>query len=161
LARRKLRDVANDRDGVQALTIHHPQGKLMLTVIRMTCQSAVNAGRLPSHRLNELKCNHVTGVRELIIATPEQINAIANLLGDDGLAVHLMRGLGLRAGEVLGLRSTDSMINGMVRVSRRRARTGAIEPPKHRKSLADGRDRHKRCQGEYCHQPSLPRRSGS
>jgi integrase len=140
LAGRKLRDVANDRDGVQALTINHSQGKLMLTVIRMTCQSAVNAGRLPSHRLNGLKCNHVTGVRDLIIATPEQINAIANALGDDGLAVHLMRGLGLRAGEVLGLRSTDFMINGMVRVSRQRARTGAIEPLKHRKALADGRD---------------------
>jgi integrase len=140
LIRRKLRDMANDRDGVQALTISHSQGKLMLTVIRMTCQSAVNAGRLPSHRLNGLKCNHVTGVRDLIIATPEQIKAVADALGADGLAVHLMRGLGLRASEVLALRSTDFMINGMVRVSRQLARPGKIEPLKHRKSFADGRD---------------------
>lgn len=47
LIKRKLRDVASDRDGVQALTLNHSQGKLMLTVIRMTCQSAVNAGASP------------------------------------------------------------------------------------------------------------------
>jgi hypothetical protein len=51
----------NDRDGVKAATVNHPQGKRMLSVLRETCQGAVNAGRLNRHRLNELTCNHAPG----------------------------------------------------------------------------------------------------
>src|SRR5258708_21135585 len=78
LAGRRLRDAASDPDGVQALTLNHSQGKLMLTVIRMTCQSPVNAGRLPSHRLNGLKRNHLTGAPHLITATPAPTKATAD-----------------------------------------------------------------------------------
>jgi hypothetical protein len=93
---RPLRAVANDRDGVKAACVNHPRGKMLLTVIRNTCDEAVKAGRLTGHRLAGLKANHVPGKRELIPATSEQIDAIAEALGDDGLAVRIMRGTGMR-----------------------------------------------------------------
>ncbi len=138
IAGRKLSDVAQDRDGIEALTVNHSQGKAMLALIRSTCQAAVNAGRLSSHRLDGLKCNHVAGIRELIFATPEQLNQIEDAMGDSGLAVRIMRTCGLRPAEVLALRDTDLMLNGMLHVSRQ-IQNGKVIPLKRRQDFK-GRD---------------------
>lgn len=108
-AGRRLRDVANDRAGVQEATVNHPRGKVMLSVLRETCQEAVNNGKLSGHRLNGLKANHVPGKRDLIEHTPQQIDTLARAMGDEEgeLAVRLSRSLGLRAEEALALSSSD------------------------------------------------------
>ena len=104
---RPLRAVANDRDGIEDLCIGHPQGRRMLTVIRLTCQSAVNAGKLSGHRLTGLKANAVPGKRDLIMATNEQIMAMADAMGTDGLALRILWATGMRLGEVLALTKAD------------------------------------------------------
>jgi integrase len=142
LTGRPLRAVANDRDGVKAATASHPRGKMMLTVIRNTCDEAVNAGRLSGHRLAGLKANHAPGKRDLILATPEQVDQIASAMGDDGLAVRIMRGTGMRVSECLALRTSDFITtvdhNVIVHVSRQ-IQHGEIVPLKHRRDFT-GRD---------------------
>jgi integrase len=142
LTGRPLRAVANDRDAVKALCVNHPRGKMMLTVIRNTCDEAVSAGRLAGHRLAGLKANKVPGKRDLILATPEQVDAIASAMGDDGLAVRIMRGTGMRVSECLALRKADfiTTIDGNVvaHVSRQ-IQGGQIVPLKHRRDFT-GRD---------------------
>jgi integrase len=139
---RPLRAVANDRDGVKAACVNHPQGKRMLTVIRNTCDEAVKAGRLTGHRLAVLKANHVPGRRDLILATAEQIDAIATAMGSDGLAVRIMRSTGMRVSECLALRTSDFLttVDGhtIVHVSRQ-IQNGQIVPLKHRRDFT-GRD---------------------
>jgi integrase len=139
---RPLRAIANDRDGVKALCLNHDQGRRMLTVIRNTCDEAVKFGRLTGHRLAGLKANRVAGKRDLILASQEQIAAIATALGNDGLAVRIMRGTGMRVSECLALRSTDfiTTIDGgtIVHVSRQ-IQSGKIVPLKHRRDW-EGRD---------------------
>jgi integrase len=140
-ASRKLRDVANDRDGVKAATANHPQGKRMLAVIRETCQEAVNAGRLSGHRLAGLKCNTPRGRRDLVPATAEQIASLADAMGHDGLAVRIMRSTGARVSEVLALRRSDfirSVDGGTVVHISRQVQNGEIVPLKHRSDF-DGR----------------------
>jgi integrase len=114
----------------------------MLTVIRNTCDEAVKAGRLQGHRLAGLKASHVPGKRELIIATPAQIDQIADAMGDDGLAVGIMRGTGMRVSECLALRTSDfiTTVDGgtIVHVSRQ-VQNGQIVPLKHRRDFT-GRD---------------------
>jgi integrase len=114
----------------------------MLTVIRNTCDEAVKAGRLQGHRLAGLKASHVPGKRELIIATPAQIDQIADAMGDDGLAVRIMRGTGMRVSECLALRTSDfiTTVDGgtIVHVSRQ-VQNGQIVPLKHRRDFT-GRD---------------------
>jgi integrase len=114
----------------------------MLTVIRNTCDEAVKAGRLHGHRLAGLKASHGPGKRELIIATPAQIDQIADAMGDDGLAVGIMRGTGMRVSECLALRTSDfiTTVDGgtIVHVSRQ-VQNGQIVPLKHRRDFT-GRD---------------------
>jgi integrase len=139
---RPLRAVANDRDGVKAACVNHPQGKRMLTVLRNTCDEAVRSGRLTGHRLAGIKASHVPGKRDLILATPDQISAIADALGDDGLAVRIMRGTGMRVSECLALRRSDFITNidGNVNVHvMRQTQNGQIVPLKHRRDYT-GRD---------------------
>ncbi len=142
LTGRPLRAVANDRDGVKALCASHPRGRMMLTVVRNTCDEAVNAGRLTGHRLAGLKANRAPGKRDLILATSGQIDQIATAMGADGLAVRIMRGTGMRVSECLALRSTDFIThidgNVMVRVSRQ-IQSGQIVPLKHPRDFT-GRD---------------------
>ena len=106
-----MRAVANDRDGVKALCIgqghSHALAKRLLTVIRNTCDEAVKAGRLNSHRLAGLKPNGTPGVREFYLADPDQISAIADAMGTDGLAVRIMAGTGVRIAECLALRTSS------------------------------------------------------
>jgi integrase len=139
---RPLRSVANDRDGVKAACVNHPQGKRMITVIRNTCAEAVKAGRLTGHRLGGLKANHVPGRRDLILATAEQIDSIATAMGADGLAVRIMRSTGMRVAECLTLRKSDfiTTVDGgtIVHVSRQ-IQNGKIVPLKHRRDYT-GRD---------------------
>jgi integrase len=142
LTGRPLRAVANDRDGIKALCVNHPRGKIMLTVIRNTADEAVRAGRLTGHRLAGLKANRAPGKRDLILATPEQIDHIATAMGNDGLAVRIMRGTGMRVGECLALRRADFITtidgNTVVHVSRQ-IQSGQIVPLKHRRDFT-GRD---------------------
>lgn len=140
LRSRKLREVANARDEIAAMVNGNPAGKAMLSVIRQTCQEAVNAGRLTSHRLAGLKSNHTEGVRDLILHTDEQADVMAGAMGRNGIGVHLGRALGLRPGEVLGLRSDDFMLNGAVKVSRQlHSVTGKLEPLKSKTTMAANR----------------------
>lgn len=139
---RPLRAVANDRDGVKAACVNHDQGRRMLTVIRNTCDEAVKAGRLTGHRLAGLKANRVAGRRDLILATPAQIEQLASAMGDEGLAVRIMRGTGMRVGECLALKRSDFLTaidgNVVVHVSRQ-VQNGQTVPLKHRRDYT-GRD---------------------
>jgi len=139
---RPLRAVANDRDGIRALCVNHPQGKRMLSVIRNTVTEAVNAGRLTGHRLAGLKASRTPGKRDLILATPAQIDQLADAMGADGLAVRIMRGTGVRVSECLALRREDFItnINGGVQVKvQRQIQHGKPVPLKHRHDFT-GRD---------------------
>jgi integrase len=139
---RPLRAVANDRDGIKALCVGHKQGKRMLTVIRNTCDEAVKAGRLTGHRLAGLKANAIPGKRDLILATPDQIDQLADAMGADGLAVRIMRGTGMRVGECLALRRADfiTRTDGSVQVNvSRQVQNGETVPLKHRHNYT-GRD---------------------
>jgi integrase len=131
-----------NRDAVKDLCANHDQGKRMLSVVRNTVTEAVNAGKLTGHRLAGLKANRVPGKRDLILATQAQINAIADAMGEDGLAVRIMRGTGMRVSECLALRSSDFITtidgNVIVHVSRQ-VQSGKIVPLKHRRDYT-GRD---------------------
>jgi integrase len=139
---RPLRAVANDRDGIKTMCVSHPQGRRMLTVVRNTCDEAVKAGRLTGHRLAGLKASRTPGKRDLIPVTAEQIDQLADAMGDDGLAVRIMRGTGMRVSECLALRREDFItnINGGVQVKvSRQIQHGQPVPLKHRHDFT-GRD---------------------
>ena len=136
IVNRPLSAVANDRAGIQELTANHPQGRRMLSVVRETCSEAVKAGRLTGHRLQGLTCNHIPGKRELILATPEQIESMAVAMGADGLAVRIMDLTGMRVSECLALRKSDFVqsVNGTWRVRvTRQIQNGVINTLKHRR----------------------------
>lgn len=113
----------------------------MLTVIRNTCDEAVKAGRLTGHRLAGLKANRVAGKRDLILATAEQADQIATALGEDGLAVRIMRDTGMRVSECLALRREDfitTVDGGTIVHVWRQVQSGQIVTLKHRSNW-DGR----------------------
>lgn len=135
LHHRKLASVAKDRAAVQALVQDHKQGKAMLSIVRETCREQVAAGRLDRHFLDGITTHHASVPRDLIVASDEQIDAMAESLGDDGLIVHLCAGLGLRISEALALQGSDFWA-GKVKVWRQRDRNGDLVPLKSKKDFS-------------------------
>jgi integrase len=136
-----LRQVANDREGVQRLisSLTVSQQRTAATLLAGVMNEAVKAGRIPSHRLHGLTVAHVNMRAEIIHATYQQLETIAGALPDGyGLTVWLMRGCGLRIAEALAV--TPPCVRGdILRISEQILDNGNIAPLKHRKA-GDYRD---------------------
>jgi integrase len=106
---RPLSWVASHRAEVQAIISASTRADhgLLYATVKRACDEAVNLGWIPSHRLAGMTVKRSTKRREIIPTTPEQRKAFADGLGAHGLAVWLMHGTGMRAGECLGLYGSD------------------------------------------------------
>jgi integrase len=147
---RPLIQVAGDRDGVERFLRETMPGKGLGTsmvrtaslVINSIVNDAVKAGRLTpaQHRLKGISLPPVQNKAELPHASHEQIVELAQALpGPYRPSVYLMRGCGLRLGEVLGVRGED-ITDGTLRLRRQLAPNGrGFAPLKHRKE-GDYRD---------------------
>jgi len=136
LGTRTLAQVANDREGAQALIDAAPGSYKRRTriVLVSPCNEALKAGRIGSHRLRGLRVEETSRKAVFTYATPEALDALATALGTYGLAVWTGRLLGLRLGESLGLRRDDFREGGTVlRLSRTRLANGTLGPLKARK----------------------------
>jgi hypothetical protein len=142
LAGKTLRQVANDREGVQALIDGIPGtfGPKARIVLVSPCNEALKSGRLANHRLRGLRVPAVSKRAEFTFATDDQLEIMAASLGRLGLLVWLGAWAGLRLGETLGLRISDFREDGTVlRLTRQRLADGTIGPLKARKE-GDFRD---------------------
>lgn len=165
LGDRKLRDVAADREAAERLLLVTLPGKGLSrsmvvsarNVIAATCTAEVRAGKIPAHRLTGIRIPAAGSTRaEFHDPTHAEVQALAEGMGDLGLAVWLMRLCGLRPGEALGLQAGDfhlvdssptaestaqtvradgtgTVKEGVLRVSRQRLASGAMGPLKHRR----------------------------
>jgi integrase len=137
---RGLNSVAQDREGVEQFLRSTLPAKGLKTntirvcflVLRSVIQDSVKTGRLSTTRLRGIKAPPPERRADIPFATHEQIAALAQGLPEPyGYTVYLMRGLGLRAGEALGVTMGD-FLNGTVRLSRQMALAGDLVPLKHR-----------------------------
>jgi hypothetical protein len=124
LGTRTLAQVAGDRELAQRLVSEAPGSYKART--RVLIVSPLNetrkAGRIASHRLEGLRVEVGSGRAEFAFASRESLEALAGELGEFGLAVWTGRLLGLRVGESLALRKSDSRDGGTVlRLTRTRA----------------------------------------
>jgi integrase len=140
---RTLRQVADDRESMERLLtgLSVSAQRAVVTLVIGTMNTAVKAGRIPSHRLRGLAVGHANMRAEIIHASHGQLDTIANALPDGyGLTVWLMRGCGLRIGEALAVTPECVRDDGTVlRVDEQIVSTGAKAPLKHRKE-GDYRD---------------------
>jgi integrase len=144
LAGRTLRQVANDREGVQALISGVPgtyQAKSRIVLVS-PCNEALKAGRLTSHRLRGLVVKVKSQRAKFTFATNDQLEVMAAKLGDDDLSLLVWLGAfaGLRLGESLGVNIADFRDGGTVlRLTRQRMADKSLAPLKSRKE-GDFRD---------------------
>jgi integrase len=147
LGDRTLRQVANDRDGVQELlAVTMPAagvGPSMVQTARNIITSvigdAIKSGKIASTRLTGIKIQPVPSRAEVVFASREQLDTMAADFPEPyGLALWLMRGCGLRLGEVLAVRG-DSFRDGILRITEQRLKNGPYGPLKGRKA-GDYRD---------------------
>jgi integrase len=100
-------------------------------LVKRACDDAVSRGYIESHRLAKLNVKRHYGRRELIEdVTTEQRQAIADALGERGLAVWLMHGCGMRVGEVMGLKGSDFRESFRIVRIQRKAYHGVAGPLK-------------------------------
>jgi integrase len=141
---RTLADVAQDREGFQALLAKLREAgtlgamRQVGTVVTQALEEAVRAGRIPSHRLGGVKIERAPSAQPatVIPATRAQLEQVAQGMRPGwGLAVWLMRGCGLRISEALAVRADDFRTNGAItlRVSRQISRDGQPAPLKDRR----------------------------
>lgn len=140
LGARRLRDVAGDREGVEALLLTDLPGKGLSrsmavaarNILTGTCTAEVKAGKIAGHRLAGIRLPAPVARAEFYNPTHAEVTKLAEGMGNLGPAIWLMRLTGLRIGEVLGLEWGD-VHDGVVRVSRQRLANGTIGPLKHRR----------------------------
>lgn len=142
---RPLVQVAGDREGVErflretlpAKGLGASMVRTASMVINAIVRDAVKAGRLTDaqNRLSGIPLPPVQQKANLVFATHEQIERIAQELPKAySSTVYLMRGCGLRLGEVLGVRGED-FNDGSLRLSRQLAPNGQNTIPlKHRRA---------------------------
>lgn len=138
---RSLSSVARDREGVaNFLLIDLPgkgnqgpsQQRTCYTVLGGVINEAVRMGKLTGHRLGSIRIPEPVRKAEFEFPSYAQLTALAKSLGDDGLAIWLMRGCGLRPGEALAVHS-DGLRGHTLRVTEQLRNDGTYGPLKHRK----------------------------
>jgi integrase len=138
LAGRTLRQVAGDREGVQAMIESVPgtyQAKARIVFVS-PCNEALKQGRITSHLLRGLIVQVPTRRAKVILATNEQLEVMAAKLGDRGLMVWLGAMAGTRMGESLGVNIADFTDGGTnLRLTRQRMANGSLS---HLKARKDG-----------------------
>jgi integrase len=148
LGSKSLAAVAQDREGVERfLRETLPAKGLGASMIR-TCymvicaivNDAIKAGRLHRSRLRGIPLPLASQKTDIVFATHDQIDAIAESLPNPfGYTVYLMRGCGLRLGEVLGVQASDFK-DGSLRLARQLASDGKSHGPLKHRGSDDYRD---------------------
>lgn len=130
---RQLADVAADRDFVQSLlrSMRPGTARVALVAIRSLVSEAKLSGHVQVDRLSRLKVDPLEPT-QFLFPTVEQMAALADGLAELAPAVWIMRGCGLRPGEVLAVRSTD-FDGPRLRVARQLMSDGTLAPLKARK----------------------------
>jgi integrase len=138
LVGRTLRQVAGDREGVQAMIEGVPgtyQAKARIVLVS-PCNEALKQGRITGHLLRGLVVQVPTRRAKVILATNEQLEIMAAELEDRGLLVWLGALAGTRLGESLGVNIADFTDGGTnLRLARQRMADGSLS---HLKSRKDG-----------------------
>jgi integrase len=131
---RPLAELAADREGMQALLRQMPAGtaRVALTALRAMLTEAAQAGRIEQDRLRRLR---LEAPAPLAFTFPSyaQLTTLAGAMGELAPAVWIMRGCGLRAGEVLAVRG-ESFSGGRLRVSEQRLKNETVTPLKARRT---------------------------
>ena len=144
LTGRTLRQVADDREGVQAMIDGAPgtYGHKTQTILLGPINEALKARRISSHRLRGLKVPAEKSKRAVFTwATNEQLEIMAASLGEAGLLVWLGAMAGLRLGESLGVNAADFIEDGTVlRLTRQRMAAGGRLAPLKGREEGDYRD---------------------
>lgn len=142
---KRLNDVARDREGLQTFLLvtmpNNGQGASQVRqaymVVNAIVNDAIKSGKLNQSRIRglPLPASPRTKADDFVFPEKEQIEKLAEGLGDYDRAVYLMRGCGLRISEALGVRRSDFRdANQVLRLSRQRAPDGKSDIPlKHRK----------------------------
>lgn len=130
---RPLAEVAADREGVQALLRQIPPGtaRVALTALRAMMTEAARAGRIAEDRLTRLRVEPAAPL-QFTFPSYAQLAALAAGMGGLAPAVWIMRGCGLRPGEVLAVRG-EAFVDGRLRVSEQRLKNETIAPLKARR----------------------------
>lgn len=135
LLARKLRDVAQDREGVGALLADCSRAANLRLVIVGCLNEAKRAGRITDHRCSGLKIAATSRRADFHFATKAELDVLAHGIGERfRLTVWLQRGCGLRAGEALAVRKDCFRDGGTVlRLTEQILPDGTVGPLKSRK----------------------------
>lgn len=131
--RRMLAEIAADREGMQAMLRAAPPGasRVALTALRSMLTEARAAGRIDGDRLTGLRTIPPARL-EFTFPSHSQLLQISESLGELAPAIWIMRGCGLRPGEVLAVKR-ESFSEGRLRVSEQQIKDGTRAPLKARK----------------------------
>jgi integrase len=144
--RRGLAEIAADREGMQALLRDLPAGtaRVTFTALRAMLTEATASGRIDGDRLGRIRIDAPSPAR-FQFPSYRQLAQIASALGELEPAVWIMRGCGLRPGEVLAVRGEPEYPGGAgftgdrLRITEQQLRHGPRSPLKARKA-GDFRD---------------------
>ncbi len=130
---RPLAEMAADREGVQALLRQMPAGtaRVALTALRAMMTEAARAGRITEDRLTRLRVETPAPL-QFTFPAYAQFTALAAGMGELAPAIWIMRGCGLRPGEVLAVKQ-EAFVNGRLRVSEQRLKNETTTPLKARR----------------------------
>jgi integrase len=130
---RPLAEVAADRDGIQALLRQMTPGtaRVALTALRALMSEAARAGKIREDRLTRLQPGQL---EPLTFTFPSyaQLRQVGEAMRELAPAVWIMRGCGLRLGEVLAVHA-GAFSGGRLRITGQRLTDGTCAPLKARK----------------------------
>ena len=118
LGTRQLAAVAADREGVTAFLAGLSPGTARdaRTCISAVLTEAVKAGRISEYRLTGIELPEASGAAEFVFPAHSQLMTLAAEMGSLAPAIWIMRGCGLRPGEVLAVKR-EQFLNGKLRLT--------------------------------------------
>ena len=131
----QLVDVAGDREGVSEFLrgLTASNARICYTALRAMLSEAQRAGRIHSHRLSGVRLE-AAEPPEFTFPTHAQLTKLADALPEElRPAVWIMRGAGVRPGEVLAVRR-ESFADGRLRITEQQLTDGSRGPLKARKA---------------------------
>ena len=131
---RQLADVAADREGVSEFLhgLTASNARICYTALRAMLSEAQRAGRIHVHRLSGVRLD-AAEPPEFTFPTHPQLTALATGMPEElRPAVWIMRGTGVRPGEVLAVRA-EGFENGRLRITEQQLTDGSRGPLKARK----------------------------
>jgi integrase len=149
IGHKTIRWVAQERYAIEELLkvtlpkrgLGASQVRTAYIVIRAVVNDAIRAGKLGASRINGITLPAAPVRANVVFATHEQVQGMADAMpGQEGLALWLMRGCGLRIGEALAVRWENFNVEtGTLRITEQLNEDGTYTPLKHR-SEGDYRD---------------------